>query len=80
MTHLPLCRYGPVFAGNEFENGLLVRTEDEWVAALRRLLDDAGLRRRLGEQARKDAVAKYSTKVIAAQYRRVLDSVMANNG
>jgi glycosyltransferase involved in cell wall biosynthesis len=62
------------------ENGLLVRTEDEWVEALRRLLDDAGLRGRLGGQARKDAVARYSTKVIAAQYRRVLDSVMADNG
>jgi glycosyltransferase involved in cell wall biosynthesis len=58
------------------ENGLLVRTEEEWVIALERLLDDPALRRRLGEQARRDAVAKYSVKAVAADYRRVLDSVM----
>jgi len=58
------------------ENGLLVRTEQEWVAALERLIDDPELRRRLGEQARKDAVERYSTRAVAADYRRVLDSVM----
>jgi len=58
------------------ENGLLVRTEDEWLAALERLIDDPALRRRLGEQARADAVARYSTKAVAANYRAVLRSVM----
>src|SRR6266542_4426788 len=53
------------------DNGLLVRTEDDWLDALRRLLDDPDLRRRLGEQARRDAVAKYSTDAIAAEYRAV---------
>ena len=58
------------------ENGLLVRTEEEWLEALKKLLDDADLRRRLGEAARRDASAKYSTKAIAAQYRGVLENVM----
>ena len=58
------------------ENGLLVRTEDEWVAALERLIDDPDLRRRLGTQARADAVARYSTAAVAVDYRRVLDNVM----
>ena len=58
------------------ENGLLVRTEEEWLSALIRLLDDPELRRRLGEAARRDAVAKYSTKAIAAQYRAVLSSTL----
>jgi glycosyltransferase involved in cell wall biosynthesis len=62
------------------ENGLLVRTEEEWLSALRRLLDDPGLRRRLGKQARKDAVANYSTKAIAARYRDVLNRVMEHSG
>lgn len=58
------------------ENGLLATTEEEWLEALTRLLDDPDLRRRIGEAARRDAVAKYSTKAIAAEYRRVLESVM----
>jgi glycosyltransferase involved in cell wall biosynthesis len=58
------------------ENGLLVETDDEWLAALERLIDDPGLRRRLGEQARRDAVEHYSTKAVAADYRGVLDKVM----
>jgi glycosyltransferase involved in cell wall biosynthesis len=58
------------------ENGLLVRTEEEWLEALEALLDDPALRRRLGEQARRDAVAKYSTTAVAVEYRKVLASVM----
>jgi glycosyltransferase involved in cell wall biosynthesis len=54
------------------ENGLLVRTEEEWVDALERLARDAQLRRRLGDQARQDAIANYSIKAVAADYRRVL--------
>ena len=54
------------------ENGLLVRTEAEWLDALERLVRDPALRRRLGEAARRDAVAKYSIKAVAAEYRRVL--------
>jgi L-malate glycosyltransferase len=59
------------------ENGLLVRNDDEWVTALERLIDDAALRRRLGEQARRDCVQNYSIKAVAADYRRVIDEVMA---
>jgi glycosyltransferase involved in cell wall biosynthesis len=57
------------------ENGLLVKSDDEWLDALERLVRDPELRRRLGEAARQDAVANYSTRAIAAQYRRVLNSV-----
>lgn len=56
------------------ENGLLVRTEAEWEAALEELIRDPALRRRLGEAARKDAVANYSTAAIAGQYRAVIAS------
>ena len=55
------------------ENGLLVRTEAEWEAALERLIGDPALRRRLGEAARRDAVAKYSLAAIAGEYRGVIE-------
>ncbi|MDT9599691.1 glycosyltransferase family 4 protein [Sphingosinicella rhizophila] len=58
------------------ENGLLVKTQDEWLAALEALIRDPDLRRRLGVAARADAVRNYSTRAVAAQYRRVLASVM----
>jgi glycosyltransferase involved in cell wall biosynthesis len=57
-------------------NGLLVKTEGEWLAALERLLRDPLLRSRLGAAARESAVAHYSTKAIAGLYRRVLESVI----
>jgi glycosyltransferase involved in cell wall biosynthesis len=62
------------------ENGLLVRTDREWVDALERLVRDAALRRRLGQAARRDAEANYSVKAVAADYRRVLTDVMRRNG
>lgn len=60
------------------ENGLLVRTPEEWLSALERLLGDPELRRRLGQQARKDAVERYSVRAVARDYRRVLASVMGD--
>ena len=61
------------------DNGLLAITEEDWLDGLERLIDDPALRRRLGEQARRDAVQRYSTKAIAADYRGVIDSVMATD-
>ncbi len=60
------------------QNGLLARADDEWLEALARLIDDPALRRRLGDKARKDAVARYSTAVVAAKYRSILSSVVRN--
>lgn len=57
-------------------NGLLARSDDEWHAALLRLIDDAALRGAIGSQAREDAVGNYSRKAVAARYRAVLDAVM----
>ena len=57
------------------ENGLLVRTDEEWLRALELLMDRPDLRRRLGEQGRRDALAKYSVKSVAAKYRQVLSSL-----
>ena len=57
-------------------NGRLVRSDDEWVDALEELVRKPELRRKLGEQARKDAVAYYSLNAIAKQYDGVLQDVM----
>jgi glycosyltransferase involved in cell wall biosynthesis len=58
------------------ENGLLVRTEEEWIEALDTLIRDPDLRRRLGTAARTDAVEKHSLHAIAGRYRNVLESTL----
>ncbi|MGA9583475.1 MAG: glycosyltransferase family 4 protein [Allosphingosinicella sp.] len=45
------------------ENGFLASTEEEWAEALRRLLSDAGLRRRMGEAGRRRVEQRYSLRV-----------------
>ncbi len=57
------------------ENGFLARTEDEWLESLGRLINDPDLRRQLGEQARRDAVDRFSKEAVAGEYRKVLASV-----
>lgn len=58
------------------ENGLLVRTDAEWVDTLQRLVLDPALRERLGRQAREDAERRYSIRAISSDYRGVLDQVL----
>lgn len=62
------------------DNGLLVDTDDEWLSALRRLIDEPDLRRRLGERARRDAVARYSLNAVGRDYSAVIDKVMQRVG
>ncbi len=58
------------------KNGLLVRTEDEWLTALETLIREPALRRSLGTAARDSAVLNYSVHSIARDYRRVIEDVM----
>ena len=58
------------------ENALLVRSDEEWLEALERLVRDPALRRRLGEAARAACIRNHSTGVVATHYRGVLDDVM----
>lgn len=60
-------------------NGRLVRAENEWLDTLEELVRDSDLRRRLGVQARRDAVAKYSLQAISIKYDAVFDDVMENS-
>ncbi len=55
------------------ETGFLVKTDDEWLATLQRLVGDAALRARIGTAARAEAVRLYSHEAVGRMYREVLD-------
>jgi glycosyltransferase involved in cell wall biosynthesis len=55
---------------------LVAETDDQWFAALSRLLTDAGLRRTMGEHGRRYAVANFSVKAVAATIADILRSVV----
>ena len=59
-------------------NGRLVKTEDQWVNALEELIKYPNLRRRIGQQARIDAVSNYSRHTISNTYDNILNDVMKN--
>jgi glycosyltransferase involved in cell wall biosynthesis len=58
------------------QNGMLVKSEDEWISALEILAADPDLRRRLGSNARVDVERNYSTEVIGREYLDVLKHVL----
>ena len=47
------------------ENGYLAATDDEWVAALRKLLRDTQLRKQMGEIGRSRVESEFCTQQIA---------------
>ena len=53
-------------------DALIVRTPEEWLQALERLVDDAGLRRRIGEAARKKASERYTVEANARRLEALL--------
>ena len=57
-------------------NGLLVKSEEEWVEALEELIQNPHLRKRLGSQARKDAIEKYSLDAVSKKYNEILTSIL----
>jgi glycosyltransferase involved in cell wall biosynthesis len=56
--------------------GFHARSEDEWVRALERCLDDENLRRRLGQAGRSAVVARYSAEAQAPRVGSLLRSLM----
>ena len=54
------------------KTGLLVTTESEWLAALISLIEDAGLRKRLGQAARKSVVSDFSVEANAPTYVSII--------
>lgn len=60
----------------EGKTGYLVRDDAEWIAALKRLLDNGDLRLKMGRAGRQHAVNRYSRHVIAQRYRDILARIM----
>lgn len=58
------------------ENGLLARTTEEWLEAVGRLAEDAGLRARLGRAGRETVEQGYSKQHCAALFAGVVREVL----
>ncbi len=61
---------------NDNINGRLVKTEEEWIDALEELVRNPHSRRRIGQQARHDAVLNYSLHTIGNTYDNILQDIM----
>lgn len=57
-------------------NGLLVRSPEEWLAALKRLLDESELRHRLGIAGRRSVEDHYALSRIAPQFLQALEEIL----
>lgn len=53
-------------------NGLLAASEQDWMSALLRLVDDGGLRERLGRRAQRDALLRFSPHLQGSRYLEIL--------
>lgn len=58
------------------ENGLLVKTEEEWLTNIGRLVTDAALRQRLGMAGRLTVEAKYSKQYAAQLFADVIHTTV----
>jgi len=58
-------------------NGLLADGDDAWVAAVAKLVEDPGLRARLGAAARQTVVERYSGQEWAPRFLEVLQTAAA---
>lgn len=59
-------------------NGILATTEDDWVAAVGRLVADEVLRRRLGDAGRATVVDRYAGQTWAPRFLEVLEQAAAS--
>ena len=60
---------------SHMESGCLVSKKEDWVFALRNLIDDIHLREKIGKNARKVVVERYSLNATKKKYFEVLNSL-----
>ena len=58
------------------ENGMLVKSEDDWVKALEMLISQPQLRESLGKKARETILMSYSIEVIGELYLKVINDLI----
>lgn len=58
------------------ETGFLVNTEEEWLHALDRLLDDSALRNNIGKNARREVLTNWSPKSLGRKYKTVIREIV----
>lgn len=61
------------------ENGILVKSEEDWLDALEMLMNDNELRKKLGENARRTVLENYSTNVISSKYLKIIKSLIGDH-
>ena len=61
---------------NHNKNGWLVKSKEEWIYALEKLIKNPTLRRQLGEEARATVLANFSKHVIKSKYLSILNSTL----
>jgi len=61
---------------NDGQNGLLAKTDQEWEAALVRLVEDAALRRKLGSSAFGEIVPKFTAQKSARQLAGIIGELL----
>ena len=57
------------------ENGILVKTKQDWLQAFLNLIDDPNLRKKIGIAGRETVKKGYSTDVLTKKYLKVLNSI-----
>ena len=60
------------------ENGFLAKTNEDWLNALKKLVDDEKLRKQLGDEARRTVVENYSMEKCAQNFARVVFDTAEN--
>jgi glycosyltransferase involved in cell wall biosynthesis len=60
---------------SHMENGLLVKTDQEWILALQNLIEMPDLRAKIGAKARNTIEENYSTEVMKGKYLSILNKL-----
>jgi len=63
---------------SHMKNGLLVKTDKEWVEAIQTLANNPDLRAKIGLEARKKITENYSLDVTENKYLSILNELTSN--